>query len=189
MEANTALNATLRGNVDNGRNAVMLSQGAFQLGAQTLNNDGTLQGNGNTQLDLRDRGSNQGQLLSGATLTLNTPGLTNSGWVQGFALWLNAGSLNNSGTVLAQQQGTLGGNYIVNNGMLQGANLTVNPGQLDNNGTVYATQNLGIAASQVNNAAAARMLSQGNWRLTPLIPAFRGRLWRWGPHPREQGFL
>ena len=176
MEANTALNATLRGNVDNGRNAVMLSQGAFQLGAQTLNNDGTLQGNGNTQLDLRDRGSNQGQLLSGATLTLNTPGLTNSGWVQGFALWLNAGSLNNSGTVLAQQQGTLGGNYIVNNGMLQGANLTVNPGQLDNNGTVYATQNLGIAASQVNNAAAARMLSQGNLAINATNTGLQGQV-------------
>ncbi|MDO2440947.1 hemagglutinin repeat-containing protein [Enterobacter nematophilus] len=176
MEANTALNATLRGNVDNGRNAVMLSQGTFQLGAQTLNNDGTLQGNGNTQLDLRDRGSNQGQLLSGATLTLNTPGLTNSGWVQGFALWLNAGSLNNSGTVLAQQQGTLGGNYIVNNGMLQGANLTVNPGQLDNNGTVYATQNLGIAASQVNNAAAARMLSQGNLAINATNTGLQGQV-------------
>ncbi|NIH41400.1 filamentous hemagglutinin N-terminal domain-containing protein [Enterobacter asburiae] len=176
MEANTALNATLRGNVDNGRNAVMLSQGTFQLGAQTLNNDGTLQGNGNTQLDLRDRGSNQGQLLSGATLTLNTPGLTNSGWVQGFALWLNAGSLNNSGTVLAQQQGTLGGNYIVNNGMLQGANLTVNPGQLDNNGTVYATQNLGIAASQVNNAATARMLSQGNLAINATNTGLQGQV-------------
>jgi filamentous hemagglutinin len=176
MEANTALNATLRGNVDNGRNAVMLSQGTFLLGAQTLNNDGTLQGNGNTQLDLRDRGSNQGQLLSGATLTLNTPGLTNSGWVQGFALWLNAGSLNNSGTVLAQQQGTLGGNYIVNNGMLQGATLTVNPGQLDNNGTVYATQNLGITASQVNNAAAARMLSQGNLAINAGNTSLQGQV-------------
>nr|WP_276854951.1 hemagglutinin repeat-containing protein [Enterobacter oligotrophicus] len=176
MEANTALNATLRGNVDNGRNAVMLSQGTFQLGAQTLNNDGTLQGNGNTQLDLRDRGSNQGQLLSGATLTMNTPGLTNSGWVQGFALWLNAGSLNNSGTVLAQQQGTLGGNDIVNNGMLQGASLTVNPGRFDNNGTVYATQNLGIAASQVNNAAAARMLSQGNLAINAGNTSLQGQV-------------
>ncbi len=162
MEANTALNASLRGNADNGRSGVMLSQGTLQLGAQQLNNDGTLQGNGNTQLDLRERGSNQGQLLSGGTLTLNAPGFTNGGWVQGLNLWLSGGSLANSGTVLAQQQSTLGGSYILNNGMLQGANLTVNPGQVDNNGTLYTTQNLGITASQVNNGAAAKLLSQGN---------------------------
>lgn len=176
MEANTALNASLRGNADNGRGGVMLSQGTFQLGAQQLNNDGTLQGNGNTQLDLRERGSNQGQLLSGGTLTLNAPGFTNGGWVQGLNLWLSGGSLANSGTVLAQQQGTLGGSYILNNGMLQGANLTVNPGQLDNNGTLYTAQNLGITASQVNNGAAAKLLSQGNLTINAGTTGLQGQV-------------
>ncbi|QIX97643.1 hemagglutinin repeat-containing protein [Cedecea sp. FDAARGOS_727] len=176
MEANTALNASLRGNADNGRGGVMLSQGTFQLGAQQLNNDGTLQGNGNTQLDLRERGSNQGQLLSGGTLTLNAPGFTNGGWVQGLNLWLSGGSLANSGTVLAQQQGTLGGSYILNNGMLQGANLTINPGQLDNNGTLYTAQNLGITASQVNNGAAAKLLSQGNLTINAGTTGLQGQV-------------
>ncbi|NWC65553.1 hemagglutinin repeat-containing protein [Cedecea sp. P7760] len=176
IEASSALNGTLRGNLDNGQNAVLLSQGTLDLSAQQLTNNGTMQGNGNTRIDLRDRGSNQGQLLSGGTLTLNAPGFTNGGWVQGFALWLNAGSLNNSGTVLAQQQGTVGGSYILNNGMLQGANLTVNPGQLDNNGTVYATQNLGITATQVNNAAVARLLSQGNMGINAGNTSLQGQV-------------
>jgi filamentous hemagglutinin len=176
IEANSAVNGTLRGNLDNGQNAVLLSLGTLDLSAQQLTNNGTMQGNGNTRIDLRDRGSNQGQLLSGGTLTLNAPGFTNGGWVQGFALWLNASSLSNSGTVLAQQQGTVGGSYILNNGMLQGANLTVNPGQLDNNGTVYATQNLGITATQVNNAVAARLLSQGNMGINAGNTSLQGQV-------------
>ncbi|WP_039303703.1 hemagglutinin repeat-containing protein [Cedecea neteri] len=176
VEANSALTGTLSGSLDNGQNAVLLSQGSLEFGAQQLTNTGTVQGNGNTRLDLRDRGNNQGQLLSGGTLTLNAPGFTNGGWVQGFALALNAGSLSNSGTVLAQQQGTIGGSYILNNGMLQGGSLTVNPGQLDNNGTVYATQNLGITASQVNSAAGARLLSQGNMGINAGNTSLQGQV-------------
>ncbi|AJZ89771.1 hypothetical protein VW41_12365 [Klebsiella michiganensis] len=176
VEANSALTGTLSGSLDNGPNAVLLSQGSLDLGAQQLTNTGTVQGNGTTRIDLRERGNNQGQLLSGGTLTLNAPGFTNGGWVQGFALWLNAGSLSNSGTVLAQQQGTIGGSYILNNGMLQGGNLTVNPGQLDNNGTVYATQNLGITASQVNSAAGARLLSQGNMGINAGNTSLQGQV-------------
>ncbi len=176
LEANSALTGTLSGGLDNGQNAVLLSQGSLDLGAQQLTNSGTVQGNGNTRIDLRERGTNQGQLLSGGTLTLNAPGFTNGGWVQGFALALNAGSLSNSGTVLAQQQGTIGGSYILNNGMLQGGNLTVNPGQLDNNGTVYATQNLGITASQVNSSAGARLLSQGNMGINAGNTSLQGQV-------------
>ncbi|NIF47131.1 filamentous hemagglutinin N-terminal domain-containing protein [Enterobacter sp. Ap-1006] len=176
IEANSALTGTLSGSLDNGQNAVLLSQGSLDLGAQQLTNTGTVQGNGNTRIDLRNSGSNQGQLLSGGLLTLNTPGFTNGGWVQGFALTLNAGSLNNGGTVLAQQQGTIGGSYILNNGMLQGGNLTVNPGQLDNNGTVYATQNLGITASLVNSAAGARLLSQGNMGINAGNTSLQGQV-------------
>ncbi|WP_336982322.1 MULTISPECIES: hemagglutinin repeat-containing protein [unclassified Cedecea] len=176
IEANSALTGTLSGGLDNGQNAVLLSQGSLDLGAQQLTNTGTVQGNGNTQIDLRERGNNQGQLLSGGLLTLNAPGFTNGGWVQGFALMLNAGSLSNSGTVLAQQQGTIGGSYILNNGMLQGGSLTVNPGQLDNNGTVYATQNLGITASQVNSAAGARLLSQGNMGINAGNTSLQGQV-------------
>ncbi|WP_213716197.1 hemagglutinin repeat-containing protein [Cedecea lapagei] len=176
VEANSALTGTLSGSLDNGQNAVLLSQGSLDLGAQQLTNSGTVQGNGNTRLDLRERGTNQGQLLSGGTLTLNASGFTNGGWVQGFALALNAGSLSNSGTVLAQQQGTIGGSYILNNGMLQGSNLTVNPGQLDNNGTVYATQNLGITANQVNSAAGARLLSQGNMGINAGNTSLQGQV-------------
>lgn len=176
IEANSALTGTLSGSLDNGQNAVLLSQGSLDLGVQQLTNTGTVQGNGNTRIDLRERGNNQGQLLSGGTLTLNAPGFTNGGWVQGSGLWLNAGSLSNSGTVLAQQQGTIGGSYILNNGMLQGGNLTVNPGQLDNNGTVYATQNLGITASQVNSAAGARLLSQGNMGINAGNTSLQGQV-------------
>ncbi|SQC92490.1 Filamentous hemagglutinin [Cedecea neteri] len=176
VEANSALTGTLSGSLDNGPNAVLLSQGSLDLGAQQLTNTGTVQGNGNTRIDLRERGNNQGQLLSGGMLTLNAPGFTNGGWVQGFALALNAGSLSNGGTVLAQQQGTIGGSYILNNGMLQGGNLTVNPGQLDNNGTVYATQNLGITASQVNSAAGARLLSQGNMGINAGNTSLQGQV-------------
>ncbi|SMG11529.1 hemagglutinin repeat-containing protein [Cedecea sp. NFIX57] len=176
VEANSALTGTLSGSLDNGPNAVLLSQGSLDLGAQQLSNTGTVQGNGNTRIDLRERGNNQGQLLSGGTLTLNAPGFTNGGWVQGSGLWLNAGSLSNSGTVLAQQQGTIGGSYILNNGMLQGGNLTVNPGQLDNNGTVYATQNLGITASQVNSSAGARLLSQGNMGINAVNSSLQGQV-------------
>ncbi|WP_312739886.1 hemagglutinin repeat-containing protein [Cedecea neteri] len=176
IEANSALTGTLRGNLDNRQNAVLLSQGSLDLGAQQLTNTGTVQGNGNTRIDLRDRGSNQGQLLSAGTLTLNTPGFTNGGWVQGFALALNAGSLSNSGTVLAQQQGTIGGSYILNNGMLQGASLTVNPGKLDNNGTVYATQNLAMMGNQVNSSAGARLLSQGNMGINAGNTSLQGQV-------------
>ncbi|AIR62543.1 hypothetical protein LH23_18345 [Cedecea neteri] len=176
IEANSALTGTLSGSLDNGQNAVLLSQGSLDLGAQQLSNTGTVQGNGNTRIDLRERGNNQGQLLSGGTLTLNAPGFSNGGWVQGYGLWLNAGSLSNSGTVLAQQQGTIGGSYILNNGMLQGGNLTVNPGQLDNNGTVYATQNLGITASQVNSSAGARLLSQGNMGINAGNTSLQGQV-------------
>ncbi len=91
-------------------------------------------------------------------------------------MWLSGGSLANSGTVLAQQQGTLGGSYILNNGMLQGANLTVNPGQLDNNGTLYTVQNLGITASQVNNGAAAKLLSQGNLTINAGTTGLQGQV-------------
>ncbi|XUV83757.1 hemagglutinin repeat-containing protein [Enterobacter sp. TMH.L2] len=176
IEANSALTGTLSGSLDNGQNAVLLSQGSLDLGAQQLTNTGTVQGNGNTRIDLRERGSNQGQLLSGGLLTLNAPGFTNGGWVQGYALALNAGSLSNSGTVLAQQQGTIGGSYILNNGMLQGGSLTVNPGQLDNNGTVYATQSLGITASQVNSSAGARLLSQGNMGINAGNTSLQGQV-------------
>src|SRR5690606_10728378 len=115
----------------------LLSENALTVSTATLNNQGTLQGGGESSVKATTRVQNDGKMLSGGKLTLTAPELANSssGLVQAVTLLLDVVNAANSGRILATDNAELRGTTLTNDGMLQGADLLVNYQKLSNSGT------------------------------------------------------
>ncbi|HGG9108906.1 hemagglutinin repeat-containing protein [Enterobacter cloacae] len=162
-----ALALNVSGGLNNAAGGVLLSQNGLNVSSATLNNQGTLQGGGESAVKVTSRLQNDGSILSGGKLTLSTPELANGsgGLVQAVTLLLDVVNATNSGRVLATGSAALNGTTLDNRGTLQGADLLVNYKTLTNSGTVLGTKALTVKGDAVSNAAAGRLFSAGNLSL------------------------
>lgn len=149
------------GTLSNNAGAEIVSGQALTLSTPTLLNYGLLQGGGDTQITATAQAQNEGKLLSGTRMTLNTPQFTGAGWLQATNLILNAANATNSGTWIADQA-TLTGNSFTSLGITQGGDLTVNYQQLNNSGTLLGNNRLMVNASQVTQQAVGKLFSGGD---------------------------
>ncbi|WP_431221659.1 hemagglutinin repeat-containing protein [Serratia sp. L9] len=163
----------------------LLAATTLSLDTTSLFNTGTLQGS--HQLNVKTNSlDNQfgGVLLSAGELALQADSLTNAGLLQGNTLDLSAQAWFNAGNVLSEQTASLKvANTLTNQGKILGQKrMNVLAGSLDNAGWLAATvlavvgdvinqgliqgsQSLQLSGSQLKNATAGQMLSNGALRL------------------------
>ncbi|KDF47155.1 hemagglutinin repeat-containing protein [Enterobacter kobei] len=155
------------GALSNTASGVLLSESALTVSAATLNNQGTIQGGGESTVNATTRVQNDGKVLSGGRLTLTAPELANSssGLVQAVRLLLNAVNAVNNGRILATDKAELRGTTLTNDGALQGADLLVNYQKLNNSGTALGTTSLTVRGDAMTNAISGRLFSAGNLTL------------------------
>ncbi|WP_368540970.1 hemagglutinin repeat-containing protein [Enterobacter soli] len=155
------------GALSNTASGVLLSENALTVSAATLNNQGTIQGGGESTVRAATRVQNDGKVLSGGSLTLTAPELANSssGLVQAVRLLLDAVNAVNNGRILATNNAELRGTTLTNDGSLQGADLLVNYQKLNNSGTALGTTSLTMKGDALTNAASGRLFSAGNLTL------------------------
>ncbi|SAE16094.1 Contact-dependent inhibitor A [Enterobacter cloacae] len=155
------------GALSNTASGVLLSENALSVSAATLNNQGTIQGGGESTVKATTRVQNDGKVLSGGSLTLTAPELENSssGLVQAVRLLLDAVNAVNNGRILATNNAELRGTTLTNDGTLQGADLLVNYQKLNNRGTALATASLTVKGDAMTNATSGRLFSAGNLTL------------------------
>lgn len=155
------------GALSNTASGVLLSENALTVSAATLNNQGTIQGGGESAVKATTRVQNDGKVLSGGSLTLTAPELENSssGLVQAVRLLLDAVNAVNNGRILATDNVELRGTTLTNDGTLQGADLLVNYQKLNNRGTALGTASLTVKGDAMTNATSGRLFSAGNLTL------------------------
>lgn len=155
------------GALSNTASGVLLSENALSVSAATLNNQGTIQGGGESTVKATTRVQNDGKVLSGGSLTLTAPELENSssGLVQAVRLLLDAVNAVNNGRILATDNAELRGTTLTNDGTLQGADLLVNYQKLNNRGTALGTASLTVKGDAMTNATSGRLFSAGNLTL------------------------
>lgn len=161
LQGDNGVTLGLSGNLTNNASGEIVSRQALTVTTPALFNYGLMQGGGETSLTATSQARNDGKLLSGARLTLNTPQYTGAGWLQATNLILNAATATNSGTWVAEQA-TLTGNSFTNQGTTQAGTLAVNYSQLINNGTLLGNTQLTVGANQVNQSAAGKLFSGGD---------------------------
>jgi filamentous hemagglutinin len=170
LQGQQSLQGTVQNGITNLSGGTVRSQGTLDLGAQTLLNQGQMQGDGVTHLTLTGNLNNQGTLLTGGRLTVSAPVLTNSGTLQAQGLTMTGGTLNNSGTLTGQGDSTLNVTQMTNQGQLQGDRLTLTGNELHNTGTVLGSQSLGLNVQNADNQAGGKLYSAGNLTLvTPVL--------------------
>ncbi|XIH80146.1 Contact-dependent inhibition of growth factor CdiA (plasmid) [Pantoea sp. SGAir0175] len=151
---------------------VLRSQGALQLNAQSLLNQGQIQGDGITTITLSDSLNNTGRLLTGGPLTLSAPTVLNSGLVQAQGLAYSGNNLVNSGTFTGLGDSLVNASQMTNQGQLQGDNLQVRGGVLHNSGSVFASRALALTLQNADNQATGKLYSAGDLTLnTPVLNA------------------
>jgi len=161
LQGDNGVTLGLSGNLTNNASGEIVSRQALTVTTPALFNYGLMQGGGETSVTATNHARNDGKLLSGARLTLNTPQYTGAGWLQATNLILNAATTTNSGTWVADQA-TLTGNTFTNQGTTQAGTLAVNYSQLTNNGTLLGNTQLTVGANQVNQSAAGKLFSGGD---------------------------
>lgn len=146
---------------------MLLSENALTVSTATLNNQGTLQGGGESSVKATTRVQNDGKMLSGGKLTLTAPELANSssGLVQAVTLLLDVVKAANSGRILATDNAELRGTTLTNDGMLQGADLLVNYQKLSNSGTALGTRSLTVKGDEITHSISGNLFSAGNLTL------------------------
>ncbi|MDR3434507.1 MAG: hemagglutinin repeat-containing protein, partial [Rouxiella aceris] len=169
LQGQQSLQARIQDGVGNAGGGTLRSQGTLDIGAQTLVNQGLLQGDGVSLLTLGNSLDNQGRLLTGDRLTLSAPTLSNSGVLQAQGLTLSGNTLSNSGTLSGLGDSALYVDQISNGGQLQGDRLQLNGSVLHNNGTVLGSQALGLNVQYADNQAGGNLYSAGD--LTLVTPA------------------
>jgi filamentous hemagglutinin len=159
-----SLTLNVAGELNNTTGGVLLSQNAMNVTAATLNNQGTMQGGGESSVKATTRIQNDGRMLSGGRLTVSAPEMTNgsSGLVQAVTLLLDVVNAVNSGRVLASGGAELRGTTLTNSGTLQGADLLLNYRTLSNSGTVFSTTGLTVKGDALTQTGAGRLFSAGN---------------------------
>ncbi|HIB8523070.1 TPA: hemagglutinin repeat-containing protein [Enterobacter cloacae] len=162
-----ALTLNASGALNNTASGVLLSENALTVSTATLNNQGTLQGGGESSVKATTRVQNDGKMLSGGKLTLTAPELANSssGLVQAVRLLLDVVKAANSGRILATDNAELRGTTLTNDGMLQGADLLVNYQKLSNNGTALGTRSLTVKGDEITHSISGKLFSAGNLTL------------------------
>ncbi len=162
-----ALTLNASGALNNTASGVLLSENALTVSTATLNNQGTLQGGGESSVKATTRVQNDGKMLSGGKLTLTAPELENSssGLVQAVRLLLDVVNAANSGRILATDNAELRGTTLTNDGMLQGADLLVNYQKLSNNGTALGTRSLTVKGDEITHTISGKLFSAGNLTL------------------------
>ncbi|AUH00625.1 hemolysin BL-binding protein [Prodigiosinella confusarubida] len=144
----------------------MLTEGGWQLTGERLSNQGRLQG-GTLRLDATDI-LNSGHMQAAQDLALNAHhSVTNDGdGLSGATLTLTAPSLDNGGTLQARQL-VLSGQHLVNRGQLTGIdqlNMTLS-GALDNQG-MLGSNALTLSADRLANAGTMTGIDQLNMTLS-----------------------
>lgn len=162
-----ALTLNASGALNNTASGVLLSENALTVSTATLNNQGTLQGCGESSVKATTRVQNDGKMLSGGKLTLTAPELANSssGLVQAVTLLLDVVNAANSGRILATDNAELRGTTLTNDGMLQGADLLVNYQKLSNSGTALGTRSLTVKGDEITHTISGKLFSAGNLTL------------------------
>lgn len=162
-----ALTLNASGALNNTASGVLLSENALMVSTATLNNQGTLQGGGESSVKATTRVQNDGKILSGGKLTLTAPELANSssGLVQAVTLLLDVVNAANSGRILATDNAELRGTTLTNDGMLQGADLLVNYQKLSNSGTALGTRSLTVKGDEITHTISGKLFSAGNLTL------------------------
>lgn len=162
-----ALTLNASGALNNTASGVLLSENALTVSTATLNNQGTLQGGGESSVKATTRVQNDGKMLSGGKLTLTAPELENSssGLVQAVRLLLDVVNAANSGRILATDNAELRGTTLTNDGMLQGADLLVNYQKLSNSGTALGTRSLTVKGDEITHSISGKLFSAGNLKL------------------------
>lgn len=170
-----ALTLAVSGELNNSSGGVLLSQNALNVTAATLNNQGTIQGGGESSVKATTRLQNDGKILSSSKLTLTAPELANnsSGLVQAVTLLLDVVNAVNGGRVLATGSAELKGTLLNNSGTLQGADLLMNYRNTTNSGTVLGTTALTVKGDSLAQTDAGRLYSAGNLLLD--VRDFSGR--------------
>ncbi|MEY7150643.1 hemagglutinin repeat-containing protein [Enterobacter cloacae] len=156
-----ALTLNASGALNNTASGVLLSENALTVSTATLNNQGTLQGGGESSVKATTRVQNDGKMLSGGKLTLTAPELANSssGLVQAVTLLLDVVKAVNGGNVLATTRAELRGSSLDNSGTLQGADLQANYQSVTNSGTVLGTTSLTINGDALDNTESGKLYS------------------------------
>ncbi|MEP8549947.1 hemagglutinin repeat-containing protein [Enterobacter mori] len=159
-----ALTLDVSGALNNTAGGVLLSQNALKASSATLNNQGTVQGGGESTVKATTRLQNDGKILSGGKLTLATPELVNGsgGLVQAVTLLLDVVNAVNGGNVLATGSAELRGSSLDNRGTLQGADLGVKYRNITNSGTVLGTASLTVAGDALTDTVSGKLYSGGN---------------------------
>lgn len=162
-----ALTLNASGALNNTASGVLLSENALTVSTATLNNQGTLQGGGESSVKATTRVQNDGKMLSGGKLTLTAPEMENSssGLVQAVRLLLDVVNAANSGRILATDNAELRGTTLTNDGMLQGADLLVNYQKLSNSGTALGTRSLTVKGDEITHSISGNLFSAGNLTL------------------------
>lgn len=162
-----ALTLNASGALNNTASGVLLSENALTVSTATLNNQGTLQGGGESSVKATTRVQNDGKMLSGGKLTLTAPEMENSssGLVQAVRLLLDVVNAANSGRILATDNAELRGTTLTNDGMLQGADLLVNYQKLSNSGTALGTRSLTVKGDEITHSISGKLFSAGNLTL------------------------
>jgi len=170
-----ALTLDVSGVLNNTAGGVLLSQNALKASSATLNNQGTVQGGGESTVNATTRLQNDGKILSGGKLTLVTPELANGsgGLVQAVTLLLDVVNAVNGGNVLATGSAELRGSSLDNRGTLQGADLGVKYRNITNSGTVLGTASLTVAGDALTDTVSGKLYSGGNLLLD--VGHFSGR--------------
>ncbi|HAU4366742.1 TPA: filamentous hemagglutinin N-terminal domain-containing protein [Citrobacter amalonaticus] len=173
-----ALTLAVSGGLSNRSGGVLLSQNALNVTAATLNNQGTIQGGGESSVKATTRLQNDGKILSGSKLTLTAPELTNnsSGLVQAVTLLLDVVNAVNGGRVLATGSAELKGTLLNNSGTLQGADLLMNYRNTTNSGTILGTTALTVKGDSLAQTDAGRLYSAGNLLLEARDFSGRGQV-------------
>ncbi|ELV3371904.1 contact-dependent inhibition effector 16S rRNA endonuclease [Enterobacter cloacae] len=156
-----ALTLNASGALNNTASGVLLSENALTVSTATLNNQGTLQGGGESSVKATTRVQNDGKMLSGGKLTLTAPEMENSssGLVQAVTLLLDVVKAVNGGNVLATTRAELRGSSLDNSGTLQGADLQANYQSVTNSGTVLGTTSLTINGDALDNTESGKLYS------------------------------
>ncbi|WP_345769082.1 hemagglutinin repeat-containing protein [Citrobacter amalonaticus] len=173
-----ALTLAVSGELNNSSGGVLLSQNALNVTAATLNNQGTIQGGGESSAKATTRLQNDGKILSGSKLTLTAPELANnsSGLVQTVTLLLDVVNAVNGGRVLATSSAELKGTSLNNSGTLQGADLLMNYRSTTNSGTILGTTALTVKGDSLAQTDAGRLYSAGNLLLEARDFSGRGQV-------------
>ncbi|MFZ4835187.1 hemagglutinin repeat-containing protein [Rouxiella sp. Mn2063] len=166
LQGQQSLQGRVQNDITNLSGATLRSQGGLDLAAQTLLNQGYLQGDGVSSLTLSNSLNNQGALLTGGRLTLSAPTVANSGVLQAQGLTLSGSALNNGGTLTGQGDSTLNVDQVTNWGQLQGDRLQLNGSALHNSGMVFGGQTLGLNVQSADNQAGGKLYSAGNLTLS-----------------------